>query len=179
MTDQKRLVLDANILLRAVFGARVRRLLEAYEDSVAFYAPEVCFADARRYIPTISESANTFQFSPAVFGLSDLRAGYRRAPGTPPRTTQPLCKIHPAACHLRFDMPLSGKPGKGADGRSRHFRAGSALIPINAISYIQWRSEAWERRSPYWSQCWSRLEESAVPLMWQRKLPRRRRRTYK
>jgi predicted nucleic acid-binding protein len=55
MTEQKRLVLDANILLRAVFGVRVRTLLETYEDSVSFYAPDICFADARKYIPSISE----------------------------------------------------------------------------------------------------------------------------
>ena len=34
---------------------RVRNLLETYEDSVSFYAPDICFADARRYIPSISE----------------------------------------------------------------------------------------------------------------------------
>ncbi len=55
MTDRKRLVLDANILLRAVFGIRVRNLLETYEDSVSFYAPDICFTDARRYIPSIAE----------------------------------------------------------------------------------------------------------------------------
>ena len=54
MTDQKRLVLDANILIRAVFGVRVRSLLETYEDSVSFYAPDICFADARKYIPSVS-----------------------------------------------------------------------------------------------------------------------------
>jgi predicted nucleic acid-binding protein len=54
MTDQKRLVLDANILLRAVFGVRVRSFLETYEDSVTFYAPDICFADARKYIPSLS-----------------------------------------------------------------------------------------------------------------------------
>jgi hypothetical protein len=55
MTDQKRIVLDANILLRAVFGIRVRSLLETYEDSVSFFAPDICFADTRKYIPSISE----------------------------------------------------------------------------------------------------------------------------
>ena len=54
MTEQKRLVLDANILLRAVFGVRVRNLLEAYEGSVLFIAPDVCFTDAREYIPLIA-----------------------------------------------------------------------------------------------------------------------------
>jgi predicted nucleic acid-binding protein len=54
MTEQRRLVLDANILLRAVFGVRVRTLLETYEDAVSFYTPDVCFRDARRYLPVIA-----------------------------------------------------------------------------------------------------------------------------
>ena len=37
MTARKGLVLDANILLRAVFGQRVRQILEAYEDQANFY----------------------------------------------------------------------------------------------------------------------------------------------
>jgi predicted nucleic acid-binding protein len=49
------LVLDANILLRAVFGQRVRRILEKYEDDARFYTPDICFRDAERYIPRISE----------------------------------------------------------------------------------------------------------------------------
>jgi hypothetical protein len=28
--------------------------LEAYEDEVGFYSPDVCFDDARKYIPNIS-----------------------------------------------------------------------------------------------------------------------------
>ena len=43
MNDQKRLVLDANILLRAVFGTRVHHLLETYEESIFFYAPDIRF----------------------------------------------------------------------------------------------------------------------------------------
>ena len=54
MIDQKRIVLDATILLRAVLGVRVRGLLETYEDSVSFYAPDVCFTDAAKYLPAIS-----------------------------------------------------------------------------------------------------------------------------
>jgi hypothetical protein len=55
MVAQKRVALDANILLRAVFGVRVPNLLETYEDSVSFYAPDVCFEDAEKYIPHIAE----------------------------------------------------------------------------------------------------------------------------
>jgi len=46
-------VLDANILIRAVLGKRVRSVLEKYEDSAEFYAPDLCFAQAREYLPTI------------------------------------------------------------------------------------------------------------------------------
>ena len=46
MTAHKGLVLDANILLRAIFGQRVRQILEAYEDQANFYAPDACFQDA-------------------------------------------------------------------------------------------------------------------------------------
>jgi predicted nucleic acid-binding protein len=71
MTDQKRIVLDANILLRAVFGVRVRNLLETYEDSVSFYAPDICFADARKYIPSISEKRR-IDPSPGIVVLDQL-----------------------------------------------------------------------------------------------------------
>jgi hypothetical protein len=54
MMEPKRVVLDANILVRAVFGVRVRSLLEQYEDFVGFYTPDVCLDDARRYLPLIS-----------------------------------------------------------------------------------------------------------------------------
>lgn len=54
MNAPKGLVLDANILLRAVFGSRVRSLLNSYEDVVAFYSPDVCVADARKYLPSIA-----------------------------------------------------------------------------------------------------------------------------
>jgi hypothetical protein len=54
MTRRKGLVLDANILLRAVFGQRVSELLEAVEGAVTFYSPDVCFDDARKYIPDVS-----------------------------------------------------------------------------------------------------------------------------
>ena len=55
MNPRKGLVLDANILLRAVFGIRVRQILETYEDGAAFYSPDVCFAEAKRYIPNVAK----------------------------------------------------------------------------------------------------------------------------
>jgi len=47
MTAPRGLVLDANILMRAVLGRRVLELLQRYEDVVEFYSPDVCFDDAR------------------------------------------------------------------------------------------------------------------------------------
>lgn len=64
----KPLVLDANILLRAVFGVKVRAILESHEEIAAFYSPDVCFEDARKYIPDIAARRN---FDPAI-GLSLL-----------------------------------------------------------------------------------------------------------
>ncbi|MGD0008146.1 MAG: PIN domain-containing protein [Terriglobia bacterium] len=55
MNPRKGLVLDANILMRAVLGRRVRGLLETYEDAATFYSPDVCFADARRYLGNLLE----------------------------------------------------------------------------------------------------------------------------
>jgi predicted nucleic acid-binding protein len=54
MSSPRRIVLDANILLRALFGKRVRGILKSYEDSVEFYAPDVCLADARKYVPSVA-----------------------------------------------------------------------------------------------------------------------------
>jgi hypothetical protein len=56
MTPGRGIVLDANILIRATLGRRVRALLEAYEDLIAFYSPDVCFDDARAYIPRLFNS---------------------------------------------------------------------------------------------------------------------------
>jgi predicted nucleic acid-binding protein len=51
MNARKALVLDANILIRAVLGERVLRLLEQYEQSCDFCSPDVCFAEARKHLP--------------------------------------------------------------------------------------------------------------------------------
>lgn len=51
--SRKVLVLDANILLRAVIGRRVLSLLETYAGRVDFLAPEVAFADVRAHLPQI------------------------------------------------------------------------------------------------------------------------------
>jgi predicted nucleic acid-binding protein len=48
------LVLDANILIRGVLGRRVRQLLETYSaEGIRFFAPDVAFNDALKYLPPI------------------------------------------------------------------------------------------------------------------------------
>jgi predicted nucleic acid-binding protein len=56
MSARRGLVLDANILIRSVLGRRVLSLLKTYEESSAFYAPDVCFRDAREYVPRVLRS---------------------------------------------------------------------------------------------------------------------------
>lgn len=55
MNPQKALVLDANILIRAVLGRRVRQILRLYGNDVRFCSPEVCFADARKYVVELAQ----------------------------------------------------------------------------------------------------------------------------
>jgi hypothetical protein len=50
---ERRLVLDANILMRAVLGHRVRQIIETHFEHATFFAPEVAFADAERHLPTV------------------------------------------------------------------------------------------------------------------------------
>lgn len=48
------IVVDANIIVRAVLGRRVRLLLETYSmQGVRFFAPDVAFADAAKYLPEL------------------------------------------------------------------------------------------------------------------------------
>lgn len=47
------IVLDANILIRAVLGKRVRELIQAHAATVKFFAPDVAYADARKYLPAL------------------------------------------------------------------------------------------------------------------------------
>jgi len=52
------LVLDANILIRAVLGSRVLSLLRKYADQVEFFAPVSAFQEAREHLPEILERRN-------------------------------------------------------------------------------------------------------------------------
>jgi len=48
------IVLDANILIRAVLGRRVWQLIDTYAaQGVRFFAPDVVFEDAEKYLPLL------------------------------------------------------------------------------------------------------------------------------
>lgn len=55
MVLHKTLVLDANILVRAVLSMKVRTLLERSFSNIRFFTPDVCFDDAEKYLPLIFE----------------------------------------------------------------------------------------------------------------------------
>ena len=49
----KALVVDANILVRAVLGRRVREIIETYAEQVSFFVPEVAYAEAEEHVPAL------------------------------------------------------------------------------------------------------------------------------
>ncbi len=49
----KRLILDANIIIRGVLGTRVSDLMETHGDRVSFITTDEAVEDAIAYIPTI------------------------------------------------------------------------------------------------------------------------------
>lgn len=52
---RRAIVLDANILIRAVMGERVRLLIMEHAADVSFFAPDAAFAEAREYLPGLLE----------------------------------------------------------------------------------------------------------------------------
>lgn len=55
-SPRRALVLDANILIRAVLGPRVRNLIFGNADRVHFFTPLECIDDAKKYLPEILQS---------------------------------------------------------------------------------------------------------------------------
>lgn len=52
--QSKRIVIDANILIRAVLGIRARQLIERYCDSTAFYVAESNVEEAMQYLAELA-----------------------------------------------------------------------------------------------------------------------------
>jgi len=45
--------MDANILVRAVLGKRVRAVIEAYAESASFFIPETSYTEAEEHLTTL------------------------------------------------------------------------------------------------------------------------------
>lgn len=68
---RRALVLDANILVRAVLGQRVRELILTHAQDVQMFAPDVAYADARKYLPGLLEKRGVAA-APALLVLDRL-----------------------------------------------------------------------------------------------------------
>lgn len=55
---KKAIVLDANILVRAVLGTKVSEQLNRYKTRIDFFTPAFCYEELRKHIPKIAESKN-------------------------------------------------------------------------------------------------------------------------
>ena len=47
------LVVDANILVRAVLGKRVREVMEAHAENVSFFVPEAAYGEAEEHLQAL------------------------------------------------------------------------------------------------------------------------------
>jgi predicted nucleic acid-binding protein len=65
------LVLDANILIRAVLGSRVLFLIRSYAEQMEFLAPDTAFQEAREHLPSILERRK-LPVAPAMAMLDSL-----------------------------------------------------------------------------------------------------------
>src|ERR1700760_3237407 len=73
----KALVLDSNILIRAVLGSRVRRILETYADGASFFVPESAYLEAEEHLAVLildrgGDPAKGLALLRAVVSLADL-----------------------------------------------------------------------------------------------------------
>ncbi len=53
MPATKKLILDANILVRAVLGNKVRDLIQEFSPMTQFFTPDLCLGDAVKYLPIL------------------------------------------------------------------------------------------------------------------------------
>lgn len=51
--SNRALVVDANILVRAVLGKRVREVIETHAEEVSFFVPEFALAEAEEHLAVL------------------------------------------------------------------------------------------------------------------------------
>jgi predicted nucleic acid-binding protein len=113
--NSRRIVLDANILIRAVLGVKVRTLLLKYAGSMTFCAPTIAFDDAATYLPEILGKRG-IDVDDVSFGLDALGLVVEEIPAevTEPWHSAALRRIQPrdpddwpmVAAALAFGCPI-------------------------------------------------------------------------
>ncbi len=73
----KALVIDANILVRAVLGKRVREVLDRYSEGATFFVPSAAYAEAEEHLPELvvkrgGDPKKALEFLRALAGLVEL-----------------------------------------------------------------------------------------------------------
>jgi len=139
--DRRALVLDANILIRAVLGQRVRRILEAHADNVSFFIPE---AHTRRrrsiWLPwwqsTAGDPAKALLFHRSIAALAtvvglDVYADFRNRSAEAAWRTR-SCSAIPA-CAL-------------ANASISPMTAFAMLAPIAGLFTFRWASSRQKER---------------------------------
>jgi predicted nucleic acid-binding protein len=51
--QSKSLVVDANILIRAVLGSRVRKVIGTYASTTSFFVPKAAYEEAEEHLPVL------------------------------------------------------------------------------------------------------------------------------
>ena len=111
------IVLDANVLMRALLGRKVDRLLQAYAARVTFLAPEVAFEDVREHLATVLHKRGELNaLEPALETLTALRLVVRAVDAAEYEELKPaaLARIGPRdpddwpvlACALALNCPI-------------------------------------------------------------------------
>ena len=75
--ERRALVLDANILIRAVLGQRVRRIIEAHADNISFFIPETAYAEVEEHLARLvakhgGDPAKALSFLRSIAALGTL-----------------------------------------------------------------------------------------------------------
>lgn len=71
--SSRAIVLDANILIRAVLGQRVRQLIIEHAAGIRLFAPDLAYAEAREHLPALLEKRGVDR-APALATLAALEA---------------------------------------------------------------------------------------------------------
>ncbi|MEB3123732.1 MAG: PIN domain-containing protein [Snowella sp.] len=71
----KIIILDANILLRAILGIRTFSLIAEHTDKILFCTPEICYREVALHIPNIAKKRHLspLQEQEALRTLNDLK----------------------------------------------------------------------------------------------------------